>query len=185
MVNEDCLTDKEKRFCDALLADPSRNASAVYRALYPRASTATSEVNASKMLSKTKVADYIAKKSAEVAHALGLTQERIVQEISRLAFSDIRNVVDSSGNFIPLQNLPADTAAAIASVKTTVNRDGSVTTEYKFWDKTRALEMAGKTQQMFTDKIALSGQIDVKNQTDEQLAELRKTLLEKIKMMQV
>lgn len=44
---------------------------------------------------------------------LEVTVQRIVQETARIAFFDMRNLVDDDGNAIPLQELDEDTARAL------------------------------------------------------------------------
>lgn len=68
-----------------------------------------------------------------------LSIDRVASEISKIAFCDPRKLVEDK-TFKQLHELDDDLAAAISSVK--VLADGTV--EYKFWDKTKALDMANK-----------------------------------------
>src|SRR3546814_6731932 len=45
------------------------------------------------------------------------SQDRVLQEIARLAFSDLRNLFDAQGNLIPVSELSDDAAASLAAVE--------------------------------------------------------------------
>ena len=92
-----------------------------------------------------------------------ITQDRVLLEIARLAFSDPRNVFDEDGKLKPIQRLPVEVAASISSVevvtKTCPGTD-PVEVEYvskiKFWDKPKSVELAGKHLKLFTEKVEVS-----------------------------
>jgi phage terminase small subunit len=46
-----------------------------------------------------------------------ITAERVMLELGRVAFSDLRKIVDDDGRLLPLKDLDADTAAAIAGIE--------------------------------------------------------------------
>lgn len=48
---------------------------------------------------------------------LDVTIERVLQERARLAFFDIRKLLDANGNPLPIEQLDDDTAAAISGVE--------------------------------------------------------------------
>lgn len=62
----------------------------------------------------------IRQKVAELNHqkmaAAGITAQRVMQEIGRIAFLDIRKLYDAEGNLKPISELDDDTAAAVAAV---------------------------------------------------------------------
>jgi phage terminase small subunit len=53
------------------------------------------------------------KQKLEVA---GITAQRVMQELGRIAFLDMRKLFDAEGNLKPVHQLDDDTAAAVASV---------------------------------------------------------------------
>lgn len=87
-----------------------------------------------------------------------ITAERTMREIARLGFSDISRIFNENGTLPPLQTLPADVRATIASVKTlktnVVSGDGQqeVTREVKLWDKGRSLELLAKHFGLVTER---------------------------------
>ncbi len=97
-----------------------------------------------------------------------LTAKRVLEELRRLAFADIRGLFTEEGNLKPLHTLTPEQAAAIASfeivTKNVTAGDGHVDTvcKIKAWDKTRSLEMLAKHFALLTEKIEHSGGIDIK-----------------------
>jgi len=97
-----------------------------------------------------------------------LTRERLELEIKRLALSNILDAFDGvHGNrkkftLRELKAMPEDFQRCIASVKVktenlTVGDDSQdITVEIKLWDKTKAIEMAGRAFGMFKDKVEIS-----------------------------
>lgn len=85
-----------------------------------------------------RVAVLRAKADAAIVKAVVADAKVVMQEVIRLATSDIGDLFDAKGNPIPIHKLPTDIRRAISSVKT--NADGSV--EIKLWDKNSALEKA-------------------------------------------
>jgi len=78
--------------------------------------------------------------------AMWLTND-IIEEESRLAFSDVRTLFDAGWNPLPPSELPREVSASISSIKV-VRRvipkkhgnEEETTYQYTFWDKGRALE---------------------------------------------
>ena len=148
------LTPNQKIFADEWLKD--RNGTRAYKIAYPSVkNTKTAEAGASRLLSNNKVKLYINKRLAEMSDKAGITQERILREESRLAFSDIAEIFKGKTLVAP-DKLPEDVRRAIAGVKVKVKSYGEgaskrteTTYEYKFWDKGRALERVEKHLGMF------------------------------------
>ena len=91
----------------------------------------------------------LAEKAESIADKAGMSVERTLREIARLAFSDVRKFYDKAGNLIPVHQLDDETAACIASVEVDEIRageDGVIghTKKIKHWDKNSALEKAMK-----------------------------------------
>lgn len=78
---------------------------------------------------------------AEIA---GVTASRVIEEIAKIAFSDISAIADGSVIKLPDQ-LDLQTRAAVASFE--INEFGNI--KYKFWDKNAALEKLAKHLGLF------------------------------------
>lgn len=100
-----------------------------------------------------------------MARDLELTADRTIEEIRRLALSDIGVLFDEQGRLKPLKDIPPAIRATIASVKVTkTNRivgDGvqEDVVEVKLWDKLRALEMAAKHHGLLVEKMLVTGEL--------------------------
>jgi phage terminase small subunit len=85
---------------------------------------------------------------ARVQAETGITLERTLKEIARLAFFDARKLYDADGKPIPINLLDDDTAAAIAGLKVVTKGNADMgfgeITEYKVSEKKGALDMLMK-----------------------------------------
>ncbi len=89
------------------------------------------------------------------------SKELILRELRRIASSDMRKIFAKDGSLLPVDQWPEDMARAVQSVEVDELFEGvgrereqvGVTKKIKFWDKIKALELAGKNLAIFTDKI--------------------------------
>ena len=87
--------------------------------------------------------------------------ERVLQELTRVGFSDIAKLVDERGTIIPLRDMPIAARAAIASVKVTkYNRnalDGKQedVVELRLWPKLEALVTLARYHGLLQDKLTI------------------------------
>lgn len=155
------LTPKQERFVAEYLVDLNATQAAI-RAGY---SAKTANRIASHLLSKVDIAAAVAERREHQLQSADLTAVRVLQEISRISFSDIRRVFDEVGNLKPLHELTDDEAAAVASVEVVIKNakagDNQTDTVHKIkhWDKLKALEMAGKHLGVFNEQASVSGPI--------------------------
>ena len=98
-----------------------------------------------------------------------LRRERVLEEMRRLAFSDLRGLFDEQDRLKPLRALTDEQAAAIASVEVTRTRSfksGTTRVEealhkVRAWDKTRALEQLGKHFGILRDTLDIPAVADL------------------------
>lgn len=157
------MTPAQKRFADEYLID--LNATRAYKAAYPSCKKdETANVNGSKLLRNAKVKEYIDIKQKALEEKSGVTQQRIIEELAKIAFADIRKAYDKNGNLRPIQDLDDDTAGAIIGVESFEEYEGrgddreyiGDTKKVKMADKIRAAELLGKHLGMFKEKIEIS-----------------------------
>lgn len=149
------MIERVKNFCDRYLIH-FNGAKAAEEAGY---SKKRAKVTACELLATAEVQKYLQGKKKKIAKKLEITQERTMQEIARLAFSDIRKVFNGSGGIIDPKNLDDDTAAIVASVEVFEEFQGrgdereqiGETKKVKLWDKTKALEMLAKHFKIYSD----------------------------------
>lgn len=161
------MTKKQKRFVEEYLIDLNATQAAI-RAGY---SPDTAQQMGSENLSKPVIKNAIDKTIAERSRRTGINQDRVIQEIAKLAFLNPIDVIDIDEATIKGEANRDDTAC-IASVKVKVipGEDGNITErEVKTYDKLKALELLGKHLGMFTDKLKMEGNVPVVIMGDDQL----------------
>lgn len=158
------LTEKQQRFAD-LMGTPGITAAEAYRSAGYKAKGHAAEVNASRLLKNAEVQAAIEARRQQAAKAIGVTSERVVLELARLAFSDKRKLFRADGSIKPPDEWDDDTAATIAGIETDELNEGSGEKrvrigdrrKVKQWDKVKALELLGKHLGMFVDRHEHSG----------------------------
>ena len=167
------LTPKQETFCLAYIE--TGNASMAYKRSYAaeQMSAGAIEVEACRLLTHPKIAPRIAEIQAGHRKRHEVTVDRILAELARIGFSDIRKVVkwglkelgksgDSPSGEMKFTNVAIvssdeidnDTAAAIAEVSQT--RDGI---KVKLYDKRAALVDMGKHLGLFKDQSGDRGNL--------------------------
>lgn len=144
------LSPKQQAFVDQYLVD--LNATQAYLRAGYRCSEETARRNGHKLLTNTDIQAFVAERMADRAKRTEIDQDRVVLEIARLAFSDVRKLFD--GNRLKrMDEIDDATAAAISSVKVSTRQVGEGEVEHvaeiKLWPKTPAIEMAGKHVGLF------------------------------------
>ena len=134
--------DKRKAFVEAYFANGGNALQAAITAGYAKNSAG---VTGAKLLKDPRVLAEVTRRRTEIVANTELSTEQTIREVARLAFSDPRNIVNEDGSIKRLNELDADTAAAVASYE--VDKDGVI--KYKFWDKNSALEKAAKVQGLY------------------------------------
>ena len=164
------LTEKQKIFADEYLID--LNATRAYKAAYPKVvKDETAAQAGSRMLRNVKVAEYIRERMREREKRTEITQDRVLQELARLGFFDIRKLFDDSGKPLDITDLDNETAACIAGLEVMDVYEGTgddrkfvgYVKKYKLSDKIKALELLGRHLGMFKYKMEVLGQIDTSN----------------------
>lgn len=140
------LTAKQQRFCDEYLIDLNATQAAI-RAGY---SAKTADQQGSRMLTNVKVQQEIAERMAERSKRTGINQDRVLQEIAKLALVNIDDVVDLETGRVR-ETATKEDLACIQSIKIKPTEFGTER-EIKFYDKKGSLELAGKHLGMFKDK---------------------------------
>ena len=160
------MTKKQKRFVEEYLIDLNATQAAIRAGYSPDTAQQMGSENLSKPVIKNAI-DTIAERSRRT----GINQDRVIQEIAKLAFLNPIDVIDMDEATIKGEANRDDTAC-IASVKVKVipGEDGNITErEVKTYDKLKALELLGKHLGMFTDKLKMEGNVPVVIMGDDQL----------------
>lgn len=138
------LTPKQERFVDEYLKDLNATQAAI-RAGYSQKNAHTI---ASQLLGKSQVSQQISKRRKALELDCEVTRERVVKEMARLAFFNIKCFFDDNGNPKKVSELTDDAACAINGIDiVNIGNDdvgfGQVI-KYKIPDKNKALENLAK-----------------------------------------
>lgn len=95
--------------------------------------------NASHLLDNPRVAAVIQREGLRLVQKLEVKAERVLQELCKIAFADIRTMFRPDGTLIPISVMDADAAANISSI---VVRKGGV--RVRFHSKLKALDLLGQ-----------------------------------------
>lgn len=157
MAKEKQLTPKQRAFVKEYLVDLN-GAQAAIRAGY---SAAVAKQIATKLFARPHVAAAIADEMKKRGERTSITADRVLREIARLAFLDIRKAFSPEGNLRPLDQLDNDTAAAIAGLEVVaLTQDGESAgylKKIKLADKIAALTLLARHLGLLQDRIKVSG----------------------------
>lgn len=154
------LTAKQQLFVDEYLID--LNATQAYiRAGYKNFDSAGVEAN--KTLNIPKVRAAVDAALAERSRRTGINQDRVIEEIAKLAFVNAADVIDVDSATVLPDAKPED-LACIQSVKikrTTKGKSVIEEREIRFYDKKGSLELLGRHLGMFRDNVQIDGAVPV------------------------
>ena len=148
------LNPKQQRFCEEYMIDLNATQAAI-RAGY---AVKTAQEQASRLLSNVMVSREIEKLQAIQSRRTGITADRVIRELAKIAFVDPNRVIDPTDGTVR-DNANAEDRAAIQSVKVKrfeTDTGSSAENEVKLYDKTKALELLGKHLGLFSDKVDLN-----------------------------
>lgn len=149
------LTAKQNRFVEEYLIDLNATQAAI-RAGY---SPDTANEQGSQNLAKLSIKNEIDKAMAERSKRTGINQDRVLQELAKIGFAKITDVVDPETAKIK-KDATEDDLACIQSIKIKPNEWGTER-EVKLYDKKGALVDIGKHLGMFKDKLELDADMEL------------------------
>lgn len=149
------MTKKQKRFVEEYLIDLNATQAAIRAGYSPDTAGSIGAEN----LKKPEIKSRIDKAMAERSRRTGINQDRVLQELARIGFAKITDVVDTETAEIRT-DASDDDLACIQSIKIKPNEFGTER-EVKLYDKKAALVDLGKHLGLFKDKVELSGDMDL------------------------
>lgn len=155
--NKNGLTNNWQVFADAYVSDPNRNMAEAYKKAYPRCTNKkTAHTEASYLLKKPEIQQYIDRVTENANRRAEVTIERVLSEIANVAFLDPADVFDAEGALRSIHDMPPRVRRCIQSIKVREIQgpDNQVighAKEIKFWSKDKHLELLGRHLAMFTD----------------------------------
>jgi phage terminase small subunit len=94
--------------------------------------------------------------------------DRVLREAARLAYSDVTQLYDDNGRFLPMSKWPAHVRSAVSSVEVVkrnlASGDGHVdeVLKVRIWDKPKLIELLAKHLRLFEEQSRLSGELTIK-----------------------
>ena len=175
------LTPKQERFIDEYLVDLNATQAAI-RAGY---SAANADKIGSQLLGKTRVAEAVARAKADRSARVGLTQDRVLEELAAVAFARMPDFAEwGTGSQMSLKHSAELTPGQAAAVSQVTEHEKFIKTiggdddgeerlmsrerSIKLHDKLGALKLLGQHLGMFADRHEHTGpggesiQIEVK-----------------------
>lgn len=154
------LSLKQKTFVEEYLVDLNASQAAI-RAGY---SKHTAKEQGCQLLTRLNIQEAINSVVEARSKRTEITQDRVLEELARLAFLDPRKMYDEDGNLIPFHLLPIEVAAAVGGIDvSSYGENLKTTTKIKLIDKKGSLDLLGRHLKMFTDKIHHTGDINITN----------------------
>jgi phage terminase small subunit len=143
------LNEKQRRFVGEYLFDVNGTQATIRAGYSPR----SAKVQAARLLAKANVWQAVQNGQAKKLAKLEITADRVLAELARVGFSDLRSVFDDHGHLRNIHTLSDDAAAALASIEVTKERTirggqedsvREIVTRVRFWDKVAALGILAK-----------------------------------------
>ena len=158
------LKAKQSCFVQEYLIDLNATQAAIRAGYSPRTADAIGLENLGKPAIKEAIAEAM-KAREQRTH---ITQDRVLQELARLAFCDLRKAFKDDGTLKLPKDIDDETAAALAGIDTTSTMAPGgddeapmslVTKKIKTFDKGAALTLAMRHLGMLNDKLTVDGTI--------------------------
>jgi phage terminase small subunit len=160
------MTRAQRNFVHYYIESDFRNATAAYQKAYPESSEESARRDASRLLTKADIQEYMAAAIEEILQKDKIPLEkRILDFWVKRAFYTITDIVDVNGTMLltreQLQEKGLD--VCIDSINEKTDAQGHSTVTYKFADRDEAVKMLQQYIQMIkpqTQKIEIGGLSD-------------------------
>jgi phage terminase small subunit len=157
------VTPKQARFVAEYLIDLNATQAAIRAGYSPGVATKQGP----RLLSNARIAAAVAAGKGRQLETAELSALRVLEELRRVAFVDVRGFYDARGRLKPMSALTPEQGSALAGVESMQRNveagDGVMDTVYKIklWDKVRALEALAKHFGLLVDRVHVTGDLDV------------------------
>lgn len=163
-VRLEAMNARQTRFVSAYVLCGNATEAAI-KAGYARKAA---QEQGSRLLSKAMIRNAVNEKQAKRLERNELSADRVLEELRRLAFADMRGFFDAKGDLKPIAEMSAEQGSQLAGLEVIIKNakagDGQTDTVHKFklWDKTRALESLAKHFGLLVDKVEHSGGLEIR-----------------------
>lgn len=154
MMKKKKLPPKQRRFVEEYLIDLNATQAAI------RAGYSEKSAYAKGCELKVQLSSIITEAQEARSARTEITQDRVLQEESYIAFQSPRHFFDDEGNLLSPHELPDEVARAISSFEVIELKGGGKKYKYRTWSKGRSLERLGRHLGIFNDKLKLGVSLD-------------------------
>ena len=138
------MTDKQARFCEEYMIDLNATQAAIRAGYSPK----TANEQAARLLANVSIQNRIAQLQAEQSRRTGVSADRVVRELARIAFANASDLIDPETATVKL-DASRDDFAAVQSIKVKSFGEDGLEHEVKLADKLKALDLLGRHLGMF------------------------------------
>lgn len=153
------LTPKQAMFAAEYLVD----ANATRAAIAAGYSAKSAAVTGARLLKNPRIAEIIGARQKRRLELADVSADRTIMEVAKIAYHDPGAFFDEHGNLLPVAKLGEMERAALEGFEVEVKKlpggERSVLKKVKKADRIRALELLGKYQKLWTDKLEHSGRM--------------------------
>ncbi|MEW6186184.1 MAG: terminase small subunit [Thermodesulfobacteriota bacterium] len=158
-------TARERAFARYYI-ETHRLAESARRAGY---SAKNAHIIANRLIKKSLVADLIRAEEEAALKRAGVTAEQVLLVLANLANSDVRRLFREDGSLLNPVEWDDATAAAVSAIEIAEQFEGKgeertqtgFVKKVRLWDKNKAVENLAKHLKLLTDKVDLSGEMDL------------------------
>lgn len=159
------LTEKQRSFIEEYLVDLNATQAAL-RAGY---SEKTAYSQGQRLLKNVEIQDIIQERMKERSKRTEVTSDRVVEELAKIAFSDLKDFVHWDENGVTILDSEHVDGSVLAEISETTNiqtfpnggESERIQKKVKPHDKMKALEMLGKHLGMFKETVQHEGKLGV------------------------
>lgn len=119
---------------------------------------------ASRLSTNVNIQNRVAEILAAAGERVEITKARVLEELGKIGFSDIRRLFSSGGSLIPMHELDDEAAACLSAIEVVTKKapggeeaEVEHVSKIRLWDKRAALVDIGKHLGMFTEKHEHTG----------------------------
>ena len=165
-LDEFGMTVKQRRYCDALLADPEENRRAAYAKSGYQAAAHNIDTACCRIMKMPVVRAYLYERRQRLRRNSQIREQHLLDELGCIAFFDPADLFDENGTLRLIQDVPQRARKAIAQLDVFTEYEGrgkdreviGHTTRVKFVDKKGALDTLARMLGLFQqDKIDTDG----------------------------
>lgn len=152
------MRERDKRFAEEYIIDLNASAAAIRAGFSPKTAKDAAAWIHPDHPTKPQLRALIDKMNAERSRRTGVTADRVIAELAKIAFVNAEDLIDPYTAKV-LPTAKREDKAAIQSV--TVKSGKTEEREIKLADKTRALELLGKHLGVFAENVKIDGAVPV------------------------